>query len=81
VKNKWLEIPAEDWEKFDMRTKVMKSDLTEEEIKDLTSSLYRIAFSPKFIIRQILQIRGYYDFLYLWRAAKKLLGKHLKDFS
>ncbi len=81
VENNWLEVGAEDWESFDMRTKVMKSELSEEQIKDLTSSLYRIAFSPKFLVRQIIQVRDYYDFLYLWRAAKKVLGKHLRDFE
>jgi len=81
LKNNWLEIGAKDWEKFDMREKIMKSPMTEEQIKELTSSLYRIAFSPRFILRQVMQIRGYYDFLYLWRAAKKVLGKHLKDFE
>jgi radical SAM superfamily enzyme YgiQ (UPF0313 family) len=81
VKNNWLEVGKTDWEKFDMRTKVMKSELSEEQIKDLASSLYKLAFSPKFILRQVLQIRGYYDFLYLFRAAKKILSKHLKDFK
>lgn len=81
VENDWLEIEKNDWENFDMRTKVMKSPLSEWEIKELTSSLYRIAFSPKYIIKQILQIRGYYDFLYLFRGAKKVIGKHLVDFK
>lgn len=81
VENNWLEVGAEEWERFDMREKVMKSPLTENQIKELVSSLYRISFSPKFILKQIVQIRGYYDFLYLWRATKKVLGKHLKDFE
>lgn len=81
IENNWLEVKEGEWEKFDMRTKVMKSPLGEEQIKELTSSLYRIAFSPKFIFRQIIQIRDYYDFLYLWRAAKKVIGKHLVDFK
>lgn len=81
VKNNWLDIKKDDWEKFDMRMKVMKSCLTEEQIKEFVSSLYRISFSPKFIFRQIVQIRNYYDFLYLWRGAKKVIGKHLVDFK
>ncbi len=81
VENNWLEIGPKDWEKFDMRMKIMKSHLTEEQIKELVSSLYRISFSPKFIFRQITQIRNYYDFLYLWRGAKKVIGKHLMDFK
>ena len=80
VKNNWLDVKKDDWEKFDMRVKIMKSPLTEEQIKEFVSSLYRISFSPKFIFRQIMQIRDYYDFLYLWRGAKKVIGKHLMDF-
>lgn len=80
VENSWLEIEPNDWEKFDMRMKIIKSPLTEEQIKELVSSLYRISFSPKYILRQIMNIRGYYDFLYLWRGAKKVIGKHLVDF-
>lgn len=81
LENDWLEIEPGDWDKFDMRTKVMKSPLTEEQTKELVSSLYRISFSPKFIFRQIAQIRNYYDLLYLWRGAKMVVGKHLMDFK
>ena len=81
LENDWLEIEPQDWEKFDMRMKVMKSPLTEEQIKELVSSLYRISFSPRYILKQVLQIRNYYDLLYLWRGAKKVIGKHLVDFK
>lgn len=81
VKNKWLDVNKGEWEKFDMRQRVMKSPLTEEEIKSLTSSLYKLAFRPKFIFNQIISIRNIDDIKYLWRGFKILIGKHLKDFS
>jgi len=81
LKNKWLEIMPGEWEKFDMRQKIMKSPLTEEQIKELVASLYKLAFSPKFILRQMMAIRNYYDVLYIFRGAKKVIGKHLVDFK
>lgn len=81
LKESLLEVQPGEWERFDMREKVMRSPLTEEEIKGLTSSLYRLAFGPRFIFRQISQIRDIDDVKYLWRGFKAVVGKHLKDFS
>jgi radical SAM superfamily enzyme YgiQ (UPF0313 family) len=81
LKNNWLDIKPGDWEKFDMRQRVMKSPLTEEQIKELTSSLYKLAFRPKFIAKQILSVRDLDDIKYLWRGFKAVVGKHLIDFS
>jgi radical SAM superfamily enzyme YgiQ (UPF0313 family) len=81
LKNRWLEVKPGEWEKFDMRQMVMKSPLSERQIKELTSSLYRLAFRPKFILRQILKIRNIHDIKYLIRGARAVVGKHLKDFA
>jgi radical SAM superfamily enzyme YgiQ (UPF0313 family) len=81
LENNWLDVKPGEWEKFDMRQRIMKSPLTEEQIKELTSSLYKLAFRPKFILRQILQIRTGDDIKYLWRGFKAVVGKHLVDFS
>ncbi len=81
LRNNWLEVKDGDWEKFDMRTKILKSPLTEEEIKELTSSLYKLAFSPKFILNQIKEIRNIDDVKYLWRGFNAVVKKHLKDFK
>ncbi|MEK6893124.1 MAG: radical SAM protein [Nanoarchaeota archaeon] len=81
IKNNWLDVSHEEWEKFDMRHKVMKSPLTEEQIKSLTSSLYKLAFRPRFIFNQIARVRNIDDVEYLWRGFKAVIGKHLKDFS
>ncbi len=81
LKENLLEVKQGEWEKFDMRQKIMKSPLTEEEIKELVSSLYKLAFNPRFIFKQFTQIRNLDDMKYIFRAAKKILGKHLKDFS
>ena len=80
-KNNWLEVEDGDWEKFDMRQRILKSPLTEEQIKELTSALYRLVFKPKFILNQLLSIRNIDDIKYIWRGFKAVIGKHLKDFQ
>jgi radical SAM superfamily enzyme YgiQ (UPF0313 family) len=81
LKNKWLDIKPGDWEKFDMRQRIMKSPLTEEQIKELTSSLYKLFFSPRYIFNQIISIKNTDDALYILRGANKIIMKHLKDFQ
>lgn len=81
LKNKWLAVEDGDWEKFDMRQRILKSPLTENEIKKLTSELYRLAFKPRFIFNQLINVRNMDDIKYLWRGFKAVIGKHLKDFS
>lgn len=74
----WLR--TEDWDNFDQRMAVMKSPLTEEDIKELTQELYKSFMTPKFILRKIMSIRSWTDITFLFRAAGKLFG-HLMDFS
>ena len=81
LENNWLDIKPGDWEKFDMRQRIMKSPLTEEQSKDLTSSLYKLFFGPKYIFKQIANIRDKDDIKYLYRGFKSVTKKHLKDFS
>ena len=76
--NGWLK--TEDWDNYDQRMAVMKSPLTEEDIKELTQGLYKSFITPKFILRKILSIRSWTDIKFLFRAAGKVLG-HLMDFS
>lgn len=71
---------TEDWDDFDMRRPVMKTEMTNEEIKKLTRGLYTSFISPKFIIRKVLDIRTLKDIKYLFFSMKKLLG-HLIDFK
>lgn len=77
-KNKWL--LTEDWDHFDQRMAVMKSALTESDIKEITQDLYKSFLTPKFFIRKITSIRNFNDFLFIIRAGTKVIG-HLLDFS
>lgn len=77
-KEGWLKTL--DWDEYDQRMEVMKSPLTDKDIKELTQDLYKSFMTPKFIIRKILSIRSFKDIKFLFRAAGKVLG-HLTDFS
>ena len=77
-KNGWLN--TENWDDYDQRMAVMKSPLTEEDIKELTQDLYKSFMTPKFVLRKIASIRSWSDITFLFRAAGKVIG-HLIDFS
>jgi radical SAM superfamily enzyme YgiQ (UPF0313 family) len=76
--NKWLN--SENWAEYDQRMAIMKSPLTEKDIKELTQELYKSFMTPKFIMRKILSVRNLSDIKFLFRAAGKVFG-HLLDFS
>jgi radical SAM superfamily enzyme YgiQ (UPF0313 family) len=69
-----------DWDDYDMRKLVMKSDITEEDVKEMTQRMYKLFFSPKYVFRRIAAIRSLEDLSFVFRGMKKVLG-HVKDFS
>ena len=77
-KNGWL--LTEDWDKYDMRESVWKSEVGSEEVKFFSQELYKAALTPKFIIRKLFSIRSLDDLSFLFRAGLKVIG-HLKDFG
>jgi len=70
----------DDYDRFDQREQVMKSELTTEDVKELTQGLYKSFMTPKFVIKKIISIRNWNDIKFLWRAGWKVLG-HLSDFK
>ena len=77
-KENWLKTL--NWDDYDQRMEVMKSPLTDKDIKELTQDLYKSFVTPKFIFRKIVSVRSFNDIKFLFRAAGKVLG-HLTDFS
>lgn len=71
---------TDDYDRYDQREPVMKSDLTEEDIKKMIGDLYKSFASPKFFLRKLAGVRNWSDVKFLARAGKKVLG-HLTDFS
>ncbi|MCG2796578.1 MAG: B12-binding domain-containing radical SAM protein [Actinomycetia bacterium] len=76
--NDWL--LTTDWDRYDMSAPVMKSPISEGEMKQLTQGLYRAFLSPRFIARTLLSIRSVDDLKFVARAGKAVLG-HLRDFA
>jgi anaerobic magnesium-protoporphyrin IX monomethyl ester cyclase len=69
-----------DYDRFDQREQVMKSPLTNEQVKELTQGLYKSFLTPKFIFKKILAIRNFDDIKFLCKAGLKVFG-HLTDFK
>jgi radical SAM superfamily enzyme YgiQ (UPF0313 family) len=77
-RNGWL--LTDDWDDFDQRKAVMKTLLTEDDIKEFTQGLYKSFVNMRFITRKIFGIRSWTDIKYLIKAGSKVMG-HLTDFS
>lgn len=77
-RNGWLK--TRDWNRYDMGEGVMKSPLSDGEIKELTRELYKAFVSCRFIFRKLVSIRRPEDLAFLWRAGTKVIG-HLGDFG
>jgi len=73
-------LATQNWDDYDQRSLVMKSPLSEADVKKLTQELYKSFMTPRYIARRIVGIRSFSDIKFLFRAAGKLFG-HLTDFS
>lgn len=71
------ELLTYDWSRYDMRSPVMRSPLTEDEIRACVSATYRGFLHPMALLRQLL--RALKHPAYLLRGAAALAG-HLRDF-
>lgn len=71
---------TENYEDYDQRMPVMKTPVGSERIKEAVQEVYKVAFSPEFILRRIVGIRSIDDIRFIFRAAGKVFG-HLTDFS
>ncbi len=76
--NGWL--LTENYEDFDQRMPVMKTQVGSEYIKEAVQSVYKVAFNPEFIWHRLIDIRSLEDVKFIVRAAGKVFG-HLADFG
>jgi radical SAM superfamily enzyme YgiQ (UPF0313 family) len=80
VKNDWLRFKPGEWEKFDMTYPVFKfPDMTPEDVMKICDDIYKAFMTPRFIFRQIVSIRSFEDFAFLFKAGKAVVG-HILDF-
>lgn len=80
IEKNWLQVDANNYEAFDMRSPVMTIPFSNEKLMELTQELYSAFFSPAYMIRKIISIRSFDDFKFIFFSAWKLLG-HLLDFD
>lgn len=71
------QLLTEDWSAYDMRSPVMKSPLSEKEIRDLIAWTYRGHLQPSVLLRHLGHALAHPG--YLLRGARAVLG-HLRDF-
>jgi len=76
--NGWLK--TEDWDRYDMREPVMRSQLSDADIKNFTQELYKVFFDPRYIFRRVISIRNLDDLKFIMRGVRSVVG-HLTDFS
>lgn len=71
-----------DWERYDMREPVLKTAMSDEEIKGLVRGFfYKSIFSPQFVIRKLKEGLTNWDlFKYYMRFTLKFFSK-LRDFD
>ena len=69
-----------DWSDYDMKKPMMKLSFPAAKLLKLVQGMYSVSFSPEFIFRKILSIRGVDDIRYFWRAFLKVIG-HIMDFK
>lgn len=73
-------LKTREWERFDMKENVMKSEVEEDFIKVAVQNMYKNAFNFEFMFRRIFGLRKLEDVFFLFRAVNFVFG-HLKDFN
>lgn len=81
VENNWLRFSPGEWERFDMTMPVFKlPDMQPEDVMKICDDIYKAFITPRFLFRQILSIRNFDDFAFLFKAGKAVIG-HILDFQ
>ena len=80
LKNDWFRFDPMEYERYDMAEPVFKvPDMLPEEVIDMCRGVYQSFLNPRFILRQLSQIRSWNDLNYIFRGSKAVIG-HLLDF-
>lgn len=77
-KKHWLKTL--DWNKYDMRQPILKTNIPDSQILRLTRNIYLSCLTPQFIFKKILSLRTLTDYKFLIRSAQKFIGQ-LRDFT
>ena len=81
VENNWLRFNPGEWEKFDMTRPVFKfPDMEPADVMKICDDIYQAFMTPKFMMRQVMEIRTWEDFMFLFKAGQAVMG-HILDFK
>jgi len=81
IKNDWLRIDTDDYERYDMTEPILKTpDMSPEQIMQICNNIYKIFLTPKYVLRKISTIRSREDLRYILRGFKAVVG-HIRDFA
>lgn len=70
---------TEDWNRYDMGEPILKTSMSERELKEMVRACYHGLWSPKFMMRKLWEIRNFKDLSFYLFQATKYISK-LLDF-
>ncbi len=77
----WLRFAPDAYERYDMTEPACAlTDMTEEEVVRMAGQFYKMYLHPRFVARQLKDLRSLEDLDYLARGVKAIWG-HIKDFA
>ncbi len=80
ITNGWFRVDPKEYSRYDMSEPVLKSpDMEPDEVVRICGEIYKIFWHPKFILNNLLRVRGLDDIKYLLNGVKAVSG-HVKDF-
>jgi len=68
-------LRSENWEDYDMSQPIMKSSISDKQIKAFQKGIYNTMLHPEFVWRKIMGIRDFNDLKYFFRAGKKIYDR------
>lgn len=80
-RNGWIRFRPDAYERYDMTEPAcVLTDMDEEEVVKLAGQFYKLYLHPKFLMRQLTDLRSPEDLDYMMRGARAIWG-HMKDFA
>lgn len=80
LENDWLKVKPGEWERFDMTEPVMKTEMSDEEVKKMCDAIWKVYTQPSYILNTLLSIRRPEHVGLLMRGVTSALG-HVTDFK
>ena len=80
-RNGWIRFEPKAYERYDMTEPAcVLTDMDQEEVVQMAGQFYKLYINPRFLSRQLTDIKGPDDLDYLIRGVSAIYG-HIKDFA